>query len=506
MAKNNFLIFDENIVNMMSQSDYQTSLSRQSGVGTGIADSMLENKKSYQASLMAHALGELIASRGYDADDTSPVELVNNLVNSVTDIVAPEIGDYLYTARTINDPKWIKCQGQTLSGGDYPELASLFATSAPKVNISSWKKIDQYNPSWWDSDRFSWGSKKFANCSTNGNIMIQYNYSDTNTIGNHWGYGYSSSVNDAISSTQYYKQDGNVGNWDSSVVMFNGGLRGICYYTSGSGSISDRKGIFSGSLNNLVYEPTLYSNKNVVIDCVHDKFYGFLTFGNRSGGGNLRKLYFNTYNGAATKVNWGSIDLSNSVSSYELPMIANGQILYPELTNTTNMSIYKLSSDGAYTTEMVDCKVLYPSKARYDGKSYIFIGSNGVSYSNSSYITASSTFTKITDSTLTSIFSNAKAYLYESGYHIAIDTSNVAYLTKDFNNYTTVNLTVPSAGTISSPNFNGLIDTAGRQYGTTIISDNGRDGIYTANITIDANSFTIPTLGQEGVNVYIKAL
>lgn len=505
MASNNFLIFDENVVNMMSQEDYETSLSRQSGVGAGIADSTLENKKAYQASLAAYALGELIKSRGYDADDTSPITLVNNLIESVTDIASPEIGDYIYTARTINDPKWIKCQGQTLSGKDYPELASLFATSAPAMSVGDWVRLDSNNPSWWDDEKNSWGNKWFVNCSTNGNITIQYTYNNSNLIGEIWGYGYSSAASTPLSPSQYYTTGSNTGSYRSSAVMYKNGLRGICYYTSGSSSIADKKGIFSGSISNLVYEPASMYSTNTVIDLVHDGFYGFLTMGNTSLG-RSRYFYFNTYSGSSSRSNWGLIDFSNSVRAYDFPMIANGQILSPGLSSSTDLYIYKLSSDGSHTSETIDAKVTNPTQAYYDGKSYILKGSNGTSYSNSNYLTAASTFTKITDSTLATAFGNAKAHLYEAGYHIAINSSNIAYLTKDFNSYVTVNLTIPSAGSVESPNFKGLQDTAGRQNSNNIISDNGTNGIYVSNITVDASAFTLPTLGQDGVNVYIRAL
>lgn len=77
MATNNFLVFDANASNIMSQSDYTSSNDRLNGVKTGIADSTLHNRIFRQSSIMVAALGQVIADAGTNANDTSLQDLVD---------------------------------------------------------------------------------------------------------------------------------------------------------------------------------------------------------------------------------------------------------------------------------------------------------------------------------------------------------------------------------------------------------------------------------------------
>jgi hypothetical protein len=77
MGSSNFIIFDSNTQNILSDSAYATASAN--GVSTGLASSALYNKQAYQVSVMAYALGQLLAAAGYTVSDSNPSTLVSNL-------------------------------------------------------------------------------------------------------------------------------------------------------------------------------------------------------------------------------------------------------------------------------------------------------------------------------------------------------------------------------------------------------------------------------------------
>ena len=77
MATHNFQIFDESMTDTMTDVDYQSDSQRTNGVIPGVADPLLHNKLYRQCSVMAYAIAQTIVARGYNADDSDPVALVN---------------------------------------------------------------------------------------------------------------------------------------------------------------------------------------------------------------------------------------------------------------------------------------------------------------------------------------------------------------------------------------------------------------------------------------------
>ena len=77
MAEHNFQIFDESMADTMSDVDYQTDSQRTNGVIPGVANPLLHNKLYRQCSVMAFAIAQVIAARGYDANDSDPAALTN---------------------------------------------------------------------------------------------------------------------------------------------------------------------------------------------------------------------------------------------------------------------------------------------------------------------------------------------------------------------------------------------------------------------------------------------
>lgn len=77
MATHNFQIFDESMTDTMTDVDYQSDSQRTNGVIPGLANPLLHNKLYRQCSVMAYAIAQTIVARGYSADDSDPVSLVN---------------------------------------------------------------------------------------------------------------------------------------------------------------------------------------------------------------------------------------------------------------------------------------------------------------------------------------------------------------------------------------------------------------------------------------------
>ena len=138
MATHNFQIFDESMTDTMTDVDYQSDSQRTNGVIPGVADSLLHNKLYRQCSVMAYAIAQTIVARGYNADDSDPVALVNAIqrtfafsvngnvpnasgaVTAVRPIDAWPIGSIFITASSTNPATllgggtWVQIQGKYL--------------------------------------------------------------------------------------------------------------------------------------------------------------------------------------------------------------------------------------------------------------------------------------------------------------------------------------------------------------------------------------------------------
>jgi hypothetical protein len=138
MATHNFQIFDESMTDTMTDIDYQTDSQRTNGVIPGVANPLLHNKLYRQCSVMAYAIAQTIVARGYNADDSDPVALVNAIqrtfafsvngnvpnasgaVTAVRPIDAWPIGSIFITASSTNPATllgggtWVQIQGKYL--------------------------------------------------------------------------------------------------------------------------------------------------------------------------------------------------------------------------------------------------------------------------------------------------------------------------------------------------------------------------------------------------------
>lgn len=107
MANTNFKIFAESASDTMTDSEYSADPQRIGGVEPGLAKSNLHNKLYRQATIMAAAIAQVMAERGFDAMDNDYNGLVAGLrqafVYSVNDKKPGADGNVDYKLLSLND-------------------------------------------------------------------------------------------------------------------------------------------------------------------------------------------------------------------------------------------------------------------------------------------------------------------------------------------------------------------------------------------------------------------
>lgn len=98
---NEFLIFDENNQNTLSNESYSIDTQRLNGVGVGIARSNLQNKFQRNVSVMTATFGKIIADRGMNA-----IEEVDELEEALKSTFG-NAGGWNVTLINFNVSDWI---------------------------------------------------------------------------------------------------------------------------------------------------------------------------------------------------------------------------------------------------------------------------------------------------------------------------------------------------------------------------------------------------------------
>ena len=122
MPTNNFKLFDENKTNILTDAEYASNTQRQNGVQTGVASSKLNNKFSYQTSLVAYAIAQIMNANGKNASDADAVAtFVANLQGSLVQKVLDCASSAEAIAGVINNkyitPATMKAAALMLAGG-----------------------------------------------------------------------------------------------------------------------------------------------------------------------------------------------------------------------------------------------------------------------------------------------------------------------------------------------------------------------------------------------------
>lgn len=134
MATSNIKLFDENKGNMMGDTEYGTNTQRLNGVQQGIASSQLNNKFSYQTSLVAYALAQIMMQNGFNANDSDAVTtFVSNMSSTLLQKVTDKANQSLAEAG-VDDTKYMTpLQVKNAISYIAPLLDSIVSTSTKQL-------------------------------------------------------------------------------------------------------------------------------------------------------------------------------------------------------------------------------------------------------------------------------------------------------------------------------------------------------------------------------------
>lgn len=125
---NQFLVFNETATNCISQELYDVDPERIDGVARGRARSDLYNKAMRQATIMAHALGEMINDNGENAMEDGTLK--SSLTNAIRAITADYFADYAHPDLTGNQTVTFPSGGVTVTYAAGGKEVTTFGTSA----------------------------------------------------------------------------------------------------------------------------------------------------------------------------------------------------------------------------------------------------------------------------------------------------------------------------------------------------------------------------------------
>jgi len=149
MATNEFLVFNEDNNNVITQAEYASSPVRIGGITPGFAAKELYNKAFRQMSMMVSAIGEVIKTAGFNATETDFADLQLSLTkvlgtsNKILEPVAGLASLKAIATTAMPDSVLIECKDLGLFRYD---LGSTLANDnlsvvQPTVGLGRWIKI-----------------------------------------------------------------------------------------------------------------------------------------------------------------------------------------------------------------------------------------------------------------------------------------------------------------------------------------------------------------------------
>ena len=131
MATTNFLQFDIQQTNMLTDANYSSDTERSSGFVTGISRSILFNKVLFQSSTMATAIANVLAARGYDAMDNNLSALQLSIDSAFSKNRGLPIGSIFPTTSpiTVAPEGFLLPDGNPFDPSEYSDLANAYRIS-----------------------------------------------------------------------------------------------------------------------------------------------------------------------------------------------------------------------------------------------------------------------------------------------------------------------------------------------------------------------------------------
>ncbi len=146
MATTNFLQFDSQQTNMLSDANYDSDTERRSGFVTGISRSILFNKTLFQSSTMSTAIANVLAARGYDAIDSDLATLQDSIDKAFSMNRGLPIGSIFPTTSpiTVAPEGFLLPDGNSFDPVEYMDLANAY-----RIGTDTYKYGQEYVDGVW---------------------------------------------------------------------------------------------------------------------------------------------------------------------------------------------------------------------------------------------------------------------------------------------------------------------------------------------------------------------
>lgn len=227
---NEFLIFDENNQNTLSNESYSTDTQRLNGVGGGIARSNLYNKAMRQATMLSFTLGQIISENDGNATENAQ-ELKESIKNKVLNSQYIGVSNEVNSKLSVNnvDKALIKLSQNNEEVAD---------NSLRIITIQEWKSwsitVNELKQKWendaYDLSKIPTDRGKIFNLIFDTEVSCDFRCSEDGYF-RFYGYKESSTIYESLYSEYKYLDDGENGviNFSTTTIWNNAGTAFVFY-------------------------------------------------------------------------------------------------------------------------------------------------------------------------------------------------------------------------------------------------------------------------------------
>lgn len=260
---NEFLIFDENNQNTLSNESYSIDTQRLNGVGGGIARSNLYNKAMRQATMLSFTLGQIISENDGNATENAQ-ELKESIKNKVLNSQYIGVSNEVNSKLSVNnvDKALIKLSQNNEEVAD---------NSLHIITIQEWKSwsitVNELKQKWendaYDLSKIPTDRGKIFNLIFDTEVSCDFRCGDAGFF-SFYGDGESSNTKESLYSEYKYPDDGENGviNFSTTTIWNNAGTAFVFYSETSN-------------------------NSNIIVDYIRNK-------------NTIKKITFNSYSAGRT--------------------------------------------------------------------------------------------------------------------------------------------------------------------------------------------------------------
>lgn len=227
---NEFLIFDENNQNTLSNESYSIDTQRLNGVGGGIARSNLYNKAMRQATMLSFTLGQIISENDGNATENAQ-ELKESIKNKVLNSQYIGVSNEVNSKLSVNnvDKALIKLSQNNEEVAD---------NSLHIITIQEWKSwsitVNELKQKWendaYDLSKIPTDRGKIFNLIFDTEVSCDFRCGDAGFF-RFYGYKESTNTYESLYSEYKYPDDGENGviNFSTTTIWNNAGTAFVFY-------------------------------------------------------------------------------------------------------------------------------------------------------------------------------------------------------------------------------------------------------------------------------------